>query len=141
MLTTLVNRTLGALLGAALAAGAAAGAEPVKLGAIGIKGRPIEIIHYDGKSTLADIANAAQRLVHQDEVIAMIGVADSSFYLASAPIAQDAGIPYLDTGGTVPNLPEQIGEFAHMMPFGDDYQAYVAAEFAMKDLGAKTAYL
>jgi branched-chain amino acid transport system substrate-binding protein len=54
------------------------------------------------------------------------------FYLASAPIAQDAGIPYLVTGGTVPNLPEQIGEFAHMMPFGDDYQAYVAAGFALR---------
>src|SRR5687768_4261184 len=35
----------------------------------GIKGRPIELIHYDGKSTLADIANAAQRLVHEDQVI------------------------------------------------------------------------
>jgi branched-chain amino acid transport system substrate-binding protein len=107
----------------------------------GVKGQQIELIQYDGKSTLADIANAAQRLVHEDKVTAIIGVCDSGFYLASAPIAQDAGIPYLDTGGTVPNLPEQIGEFAHMMPFGDDYQAYVAAEFAMKDLGAKTAFL
>jgi branched-chain amino acid transport system substrate-binding protein len=107
----------------------------------GVKGRPIELIHYDGKSTLADIANAAQRLVHEDQVIAIIGVADSGFYLASAPIAQDAGIPYIDTGGTVPNLPEQIGEFAHMMPFGDDYQAFVAADFALNDLKAKTAFL
>jgi branched-chain amino acid transport system substrate-binding protein len=107
----------------------------------GVKGQKLELIQYDGKSTLADIANAAQRLVHEDQVIAIVGVCDSGFYLASAPIAQDAGIPYLDTGGTVPNLPEQIGEFAHMMPFGDDYQAYVAAEFAMKDLGAKTAFL
>jgi len=107
----------------------------------GVKGRQIELIQYDGKSTLADIANAAQRLVHEDKVTAMVGVADSGFYLASAPIAQDAGIPYLDVGGTVPNLPEQIGEYAHMMPFGDDYQAYVAAEFALKDLGAKTAFL
>jgi len=106
-----------------------------------VKGRRIELIQYDGKSTLADIANAAQRLVHEDKVTAMVGVADSGFYLASAPIAQDAGIPYLDVGGTVPNLPEQIGEYAHMMPFGDDYQAYVAAEFALKDLGAKTAFL
>lgn len=107
----------------------------------GVKGSPIELIHYDGKSTLADIANAAQRLVHEDKVIAIIGVADSGFFLASAPVAQDAGIPYLDTGGTVPDLPAQIGEFAHMMPFGDDYQAYVAAEFALKDLGAKTAFM
>ena len=107
----------------------------------GVKGQKLELIQYDGKSTLADIANAAQRLVHEDQVMAIIGVCDSGFYLASAPIAQDAGIPYLDTGGTVPNLPEQIGEFAHMMPFGDDYQAYVAAEFAQKDLGAKTAFL
>jgi branched-chain amino acid transport system substrate-binding protein len=107
----------------------------------GVKGQQIELIQYDGKSTLADIANAAQRLVHEDKVTAIVGVADSGFYLASAPIAQDAGIPYIDVGGTVPNLPEQIGEYAHMMPFGDDYQAYVAAEFAMKDLGAKTAFL
>jgi len=107
----------------------------------GVKGQQIELIQYDGKSTLADIANAAQRLVHEDKVTAIIGVCDSGFYLASAPIAQDAGIPYLDIGGTVPNLPEQIGEFAHMMPFGDDYQAYVAAEFALKDLGGKSAFL
>jgi len=107
----------------------------------GVQGKQIELIQYDGKSTLEDIANAAQRLVHEDQVIAIVGVCDSGFYLASAPIAQDAGIPYLDTGGTVPNLPEQIGEFAHMMPFGDDYQAYVAAEFAMNDLGAKTAFM
>jgi branched-chain amino acid transport system substrate-binding protein len=159
-----------AIVGAALLPGGAGAADPIKLGSIfsltgsyatiedpalkgaklavkqvneagGVKGRPIELIQYDGKSTLADIANAAQRLVHEDQVIAIVGVCDSGFYLASAPIAQDAGIPYLDAGGTVPNLPEQIGEYAHMMPFGDDYQAYVAAEFAMKDLGAKTAFL
>ncbi|MGH7186147.1 MAG: ABC transporter substrate-binding protein, partial [Pseudomonadota bacterium] len=161
---------LASALGLSVLVGPADAAEPIKLGAIysvtggyaviedpalkaaklavkeinaagGIKGRPIEMIHYDGKSTLADIANAAQRLVHEDKVIAIIGVADSGFYLASAPIAQDAGIPYLDTGGTVPNLPEQVGEFGHMMPFGDDYQAFVAADFALKDLGAKTAFL
>jgi branched-chain amino acid transport system substrate-binding protein len=166
-----ILRTIGAATIALLAlAGAAMAADPIKMGAIysvtgsyaviedpalkgaklavkqvndagGVKGQPIELIHYDGKSTLADIANAAQRLVHEDQVTVMIGVADSGFYLASAPIAQDAGIPYLDTGGTVPNLPEQVGEFGHMMPFGDDYQAYVAAEFALKDLGAKTAFL
>ena len=164
------SAVLAAAIGLSALAGIALAADPLKMGAIysvtgsyaviedpalkaaklavkeinekgGIKGRPIELIHYDGKSTLADIANAAQRLVHEDKVTAIIGVADSGFYLASAPIAQDAGIPYLDTGGTVPNLPEQVGEFGHMMPFGDDYQAYVAAEFATKDLGAKTAFL
>ena len=33
----------------------------------GVKGQKIELIQYDGKSTLADIANAAQRLVHEDQ--------------------------------------------------------------------------
>jgi branched-chain amino acid transport system substrate-binding protein len=170
MLKLLGGAILAAAIGLSALAGTALAADPLKMGAIysvtgsyaviedpalkaaklavkeinekgGIKGRQIELIHYDGKSTLADIANAAQRLVHEDKVTAIIGVADSGFYLASAPIAQDAGIPYLDTGGTVPNLPEQVGEFGHMMPFGDDYQAYVAAEFATKDLGAKTAFL
>ena len=170
MPNVLGRTTLAIAIGLSVMAGAALAAEPIKMGAIysltgsyaviedpalkgaklavkeinaagGIKGRPIELIHYDGKSTLADIANAAQRLVHEDKVIAIIGVTDSGFYLASAPIAQDAGIPYLDTGGTVPNLPEQVGEFGHMMPFGDDYQAFVAAEFAHGDLGAKTAFV
>src|SRR4030095_12583318 len=95
----------------------------------GVKGQQIELIQYDGKSTLADIANAAQRLVHEDKVTAIVGVADSGFYLASAPIAQDAGIPYIDVGGTVPNLPEQIGEFGHMMTFRDDYPAFFGTGF------------
>ena len=170
MSNVLGRLALATAIGVAALATSAIAADPIKMGAIysvtgsyaviedpalkaaklavkeinangGIKGRPIELIHYDGKSTLADIANAAQRLVHEDKVIAIIGVADSGFYLASAPIAQDAGIPYLDTGGTVPNLPEQVGEFGHMMPFGDDYQAFVAADFALNDLKAKTAFL
>ncbi len=33
----------------------------------GVKGQKLELIQYDGKSTLADIANAAQRLVHEDQ--------------------------------------------------------------------------
>lgn len=171
MQQNMTRRTLLAFpVGLIVAIGAAKAAEPVKIGAIysltgsyaaledpalkgarlaieeinqagGVKGRPLELVHYDGKSTLSDIANAALQLVHKDKVTAIIGVTDSEYYLASAPIAQDAGIPYLDTGGTVPNLPEQIGEFGHMMPFGDDYQAFVAADFAIADLGAKSAFL
>lgn len=107
----------------------------------GIDGRTIELIHYDGKSSVTDYSNATQRLVHEDGVVAIIGSCDSSLYLAGAAIAQDAGIPFLDTGGTVPDLPAQVGEYGHMMPFGDDYQAFVAADFALGDLGAKTAYI
>lgn len=110
-------------------------------GAGGIKGQQIELIHYDGKSSVTDFSNAAQRLVHEDGVVAVIGACDSSLYLAGAAITQEAGIPFLDTGGTVPDLPAQVGEYGHMMPFGDDYQAFVAADFALGDLGAKTAYI
>lgn len=159
-----------AALGLVAVAGAATAADPLKVGAIyslsgtyvvtegpalkaarlavqelneagGIKGRPIELIHYDGRSMQANVVDAARRLVHEDGVIAIIGVFDSAFYLASAPIAQDAGVPYIDSGGTMPNLPERVGEFAHMMPFGDDDQAQVAAEFAAQDLGAGTAFV
>jgi hypothetical protein len=54
-------------------------------------------------------------------------------------IAQDAGIPYICTGGTQPDLPALIGPFAHMMAFGDDQQTYLAATFAAQDLRAETA--
>ena len=48
--------------------------------------------------------------------------------LAAGPVAQEAGIPFLDVGGTAP-LITTVGDFIFMLPFGDNVQAAVAAEF------------
>jgi branched-chain amino acid transport system substrate-binding protein len=107
----------------------------------GIRGRPLELIHINGKSDQAAVVAATRQLVHRAGVIAIVGVFDSAFFRTSAVIAQDAGIPYICTGGTQPDLPALIGPFAHLMAFGDDQQAYVAATFAAQDLRAETAFV
>ncbi len=38
-------------------------------------------------------------------------------------------------------LPDQVGDFAFLAPFGDNVQAYATADYAFKDLSLKKCYL
>jgi branched-chain amino acid transport system substrate-binding protein len=70
-------------------------------------------------------------MVEEDNVIAFVGLTDTDYMRAGGQIAQEAGIPFLDVGGTAP-LIAQIGDFIYMLPFGDNVQAAAGAEFAME---------
>ena len=95
----------------------------------GVLGRPLEIIIEDGKSDVPTITSVAKKLVEEDGVHVMAGLTDTSYMLAAGPVAQEAGIPFLDVGGTAP-LITTVGDFIFMLPFGDNVQAAVAAEYA-----------
>ncbi len=103
----------------------------------GLLGRQVEIIAIDTKTDQAEAAAAAKRLVEQG-VVAIIGYGDTTFVLAAAPIAQEAGIPFITQGATHPRLPEFVGDMMFLTPFGDNIQAAVMAEYAVKELGYKT---
>ena len=107
----------------------------------GINGRPIEIVAIDGKSDQTTVTNAMSEMIDVHHVVAIGGLNDSTFALAAGPIAQTAGIPFLTAGATLPTLPEQVGDYFFMVPFGDDTQAHAVADFAMNDLGGKTAWM
>ncbi len=107
----------------------------------GILGRQIELIAVDGKTDQTTTTNAASELINVHKVVVIGGLNDSTFALAAGPIAQQAGIPFVTAGATLPTLPEQIGDFFFMAPFGDDAQAFAIADYAIDDLQAKTAYL
>ncbi len=107
----------------------------------GVLGQQIELVVIDGKGDQTAISNAASRMVDVDGVSVVGGINDSTFALAAGPIFQDAGIPFVIAGATLPDLPEQIGDTAFLVPFGDNIQGYAGAEFAFNDLGAKTAYV
>ena len=68
----------------------------------GVLGRPLEIIIEDGKSDVPTITSVAKKLVEEDGVHVMAGLTDTSYMLAAGPVAQEAGIPFLDVGGTAP---------------------------------------
>ncbi|GIV84208.1 MAG: amino acid ABC transporter substrate-binding protein [Candidatus Roseilinea sp.] len=107
----------------------------------GILGKQIELIAIDGKTDQTATTNAASEMINVHKVVAIGGLNDSTFALAAGPIAQQAGIPFVTAGATLPTLPEQVGDFFFMAPFGDDAQAYAIADYAIDDLGAKTAYM
>ncbi len=107
----------------------------------GLLGRPVEIVAIDGKTDQTAVTNAVSEMINVHKVVAIGGLNDSTYALAAGPIAQAAGIPFVTAGATLPTLPEQIGDYFFMTPFGDDAQAYAIAEFAVNDLKAKTAWL
>ena len=74
-------------------------------------------------------------------VVAIGGLNDSTYALAAGPVAQNAGIPFVTAGATLPTLPEQIGDYFFMEPFGDDAQAYAIADYALSELGGQTAWM
>lgn len=107
----------------------------------GVLGKKIEVVAIDGKTDQNACANAASKMIDVDKVVAISGLADSNYALAAGSIAQQQGIPFLTSGATLPTLPDQVGDRFFLVPFGDNIQAYAAAEFAAKDLKAKTAYI
>jgi branched-chain amino acid transport system substrate-binding protein len=107
----------------------------------GVLGKKIQVVSLDGKTDQATATNAALKLVNVDKVVIIAGFSDSNYALAAGPIAQKAKIPFITSGATLPTLPELVGDYFFMTPFGDDAQAYVGAEFAVKELKAKTAYV
>src|SRR5215207_2883751 len=106
----------------------------------GVLGQQIEGILHDTRYEMDITAQVAHQFVEEDGVSAVVGFTDSDSVLASGPILQAAGIPFITAGATSPLLPEQIGDLFFMACFGDNVQAAAAAEYAYENFGP-TAYL
>ena len=64
-----------------------------------------------------------------------IAAGATTFALASAPLFQDKGLPFVTSGATSPDLPDMVGGEMFLACFGDDVQAHAMAEYAYKTLG------
>lgn len=104
----------------------------------GVLGRPIEVIAIDTRTDQQETAKAAQRVLSED-VVAGIGMSDTTFVMAAAPLFQEAGIPFVTSGATHPELPQWVGNYFFMTPFGDDDQSYAIADYAYDTMGLRTA--
>ena len=90
----------------------------------------------EGKNDLA--VNAAQKLVNQDGVLAILGANNSGDTIAAAQITNAAGVPQITNTGTNIRVTEQ-GEFIFRACFIDPVQGKIAASFIYNDLGMKKA--
>ena len=107
----------------------------------GLLGEQLEVVATDGQTDQTQLTNAASRLVDIENVVAVGGINDSTFALAAGPIMQAANVPYVIAGATLPTLPQQIGEYAFMTPFGDDAQSFAIVDYAVNELGAESYYM
>ncbi|MCX7730768.1 MAG: ABC transporter substrate-binding protein [Candidatus Caldatribacterium sp.] len=101
----------------------------------GILGRPIELKVVDTKADEGETVAAVIRLIENEKVSALIGYCDTHWVNIAAPLAREYGIPFITPGATHPRIPERTG--AWLACFGDNAQAAVIAEYAVKDLGLK----
>ena len=67
----------------------------------GIKGRPLELIHYDTGGNAKDAVNFVKRLIKKDNVDLIIGGATSGDTLAVIPDIEKEGIPFISLAAAV----------------------------------------
>ena len=106
-----------------------------------IGGLPVRLVVEDDQGKAEEAATVVQKLVNEDQVIAVIGEVASSRSIAAAPICQTAGTPMISPSSTNPKVTE-VGDFISRMCFIDPFQGTVMAKFARQNLGvSKVAIL
>ena len=110
----------------------------------GIDGKQIKIVEADNKSDAAEAVNAATKLISDDKVVALVGPAVTANVIAESQVATDNKVPVIAPAATNPDVTVENGAvkpFIFRSCFIDPQQSEVMAEFASKDLNAKTAVL
>ncbi len=105
----------------------------------GVLGKPVKLIIIDNKSTPLGSESAANEAVKLN-VTGVIGATWSSHSLAIAPVLQRAKIPMITPLSTNPQI-TRTGNYIFRICFTDELQGKIMAEFAHKDLKAKTAVI
>jgi len=107
-------------------------------------GRKLTLVAADNKSDAGESTSAVTKLVTQDKVIAVIGSMTSSVTLAAIPVVTDNKVPMISPSGTNSKLTVDpangaVRPWIFRACFIDPFQGQVGANFALKNLKAKTA--
>ncbi len=102
----------------------------------GIKGRKIELVQEDDKTTNPGAVAALQRLLEDKDMPAVIGSIRSTQVQAMLPTVKEAGIPFM-IGGTNYGLTHQGNPWVFRFRPHDGFSAKVIARFAVEELKLK----
>ncbi|HXV64988.1 MAG TPA: ABC transporter substrate-binding protein [Vicinamibacteria bacterium] len=80
-------------------------------------------------------------LAAASSVSMVAGFTDNDSVLIAGPHFQRNRVPFLSIGATDPSLPQVVGAYVFLTPFGDNTQAAAGAEFARREFGASVAIL
>lgn len=106
----------------------------------GINGKKLSVIYEDDAGSPQLAISAFQKLATVDKVPAVLGPFYSGNVLACAPQANQLKVILLSGSATSDNL-SQAGKFVFRDCPNNNVQATTIAEFALKQLGLKTAFV
>ena len=110
----------------------------------GVLGKKLQLIAYDTRADATEAVNVTKRLVSQDKVSAIIGGAQSGVAIAMSSVTEPGKVPLVGTTPTNPKVTvddktNKVRQYSFRTCFIDPFQGTVAAQFAVKELNAKTA--
>lgn len=104
---------------------------------IGSETYTIEIIEEDGEGKPEITTNAYNKLIGQDEVLAIIGPDSSGPLIAAGPLATTNKVPAIGTTASNPDCTTVGGEYVFRACWIDSFQAVVCAKMAQEILKAE----
>ena len=104
----------------------------------GVLGKQINYIYEDEKGDNTEAVNAYNKLVQNDQIVALLGDVTTTPTIAVAQEAARDGIPMITATGTGVEI-TQKGENVFRACFTDPFQGTLMASYAAQKLGAKTA--
>jgi branched-chain amino acid transport system substrate-binding protein len=107
---------------------------------VGGKTYQIELVVADNKSDKVEAATAVERLIDADKVTLILGSWGSSLAMAGGEVAKEARIPVIGLSCTNP-LVTAGNDYYFRVCFIDPFQGTVMANYAFRDLNAKTAVI
>ncbi|MGE5623573.1 MAG: ABC transporter substrate-binding protein [Methanocella sp.] len=100
----------------------------------GVGGHPLQAIIVDDAGIPAQSVSAANKLVYQDKVDFMIGGNISSTVLAHMEVTERAGIPYIVTTASNPQITRPTNKWTVRLHQNDNVQAVHLANYLAQDL-------
>ncbi|HYC93323.1 MAG TPA: ABC transporter substrate-binding protein [Thermoanaerobaculia bacterium] len=99
----------------------------------GVNGRKVRVQTEDDQSKAEEAASVVQKLISQNNVVAVLGEVASSNSLAAAPICQANQRPMITPSSTNEKV-TQVGDYIFRMCFIDPYQGEAMANYLYKTL-------
>lgn len=99
----------------------------------------IEIVHADDGTSQTAVVGAADKLITQEKVVAIVGSLSSGVTLAALPKAKDASVPMVSPASTSPTLANQsvTGGWFFRVPPSDALQGRVMASLLQERTAVK----
>ncbi|MCW5774632.1 MAG: ABC transporter substrate-binding protein [Rhodospirillaceae bacterium] len=103
----------------------------------GVHGRKIVLIGEDNGYDPKKGVLAAQKLIQQDKVFAVVGVLGTPIALATMPIVLEAGVPFMYPGTNHPGAYEPFNKLKFSMAAPYDIQMKAAVKYMIENKGRK----